>query len=401
MRRVGSLFEKICSWENLELAARRVRKRKRYRIYAENFELRRESVLRRLRQELLNETWRPSTCRTFTIHDPKERLICAPSYPDRIVHHALCNIIGPVIERTLVDQSYSCRVGKGTGVARSECKASVAKYSHVLKLDVRKYFPSIDHALLKSKLCRLIKCAPTLRLIARIIDAWRDNDTQPQWFVGDDLLTPVERPHGLPIGSLTSQLFANLYLSRIDHLVLEKLRPSGYARYTDDLLLFSDDKRFLAEVRERLVAELRNERLMPHPTKCRVHACREGVPFLGFRYWPHRVRVLRDNRLRFEKRMHAFKRRILRGRADGFEKALSAFGWFQFVREYPVNIGLVVSECRYHSLSGVNPSSSGSNRVLRGGSWNNNPVNCRSANRNNNDPTNTNNNNGFRAVCVR
>ncbi|OGV69851.1 MAG: hypothetical protein A3K19_29045 [Lentisphaerae bacterium RIFOXYB12_FULL_65_16] len=346
MKRTGNLFEAICSWENLELAARRARRGKRYRRYAEEFELRRETILGRLREELLEGRWRPSPPRTFTLFDPKERVICAPPYRDRIVHHALCNVIGPVLDRSMVAQSYSCRVGKGTGAARDECRRLARTRRYVLKLDVRKYFPSIDHERLKVKVRRLIKCAPTLTLIDLVIDAWDSGDEGRFWFPGDTLFTPCERRHGLPIGSLTSQLFANLYLSRIDHLVIEQLRPAGYVRYTDDLLLFSDSKAALHSARARLAEELRAERLLPHPSKCRVHACREGVPFLGFRFFPDGVRVLRQNRLRFERRMACLRRRMAADHREWTKVWPSMFGWFQFVREQPGGEGLVAAECR-------------------------------------------------------
>ena len=350
LKRAGRLYERICSWENLDLAAHRARKRKRYRRYAEDFELRRETRLASIRDELLAESWRPRPYTAFHIHDPKERLICAPSYPDRIVHHALCNVIAPVIERTFIDHTYSCRVGLGTGAARARCRALVSRHSHVLKLDVSRYFPSIDHGMLKAKLVRLIKCPATLRLCGRIIDSWRDDEANPVWREGDELLTPAERPHGLPIGALTSQLFANLYLSRLDHQVQETIKPGGYIRYTDDLLLFSNDKAVLRHALAELKAFLREERLRPHPTKCRVHACREGVPFLGFRYWPDTVCVLRENRIRFERRMRAFRRKMRTDRSLLPAVWPSMFAWFQFIREYTVNEGLVLSECRHHSF---------------------------------------------------
>lgn len=350
MKRAGNLFESICSWENLELAAQRARRHKRYRGYVERFELRRESILASIRDQLLAGTWQPQPMREFRIFDPKERLISAPAYRDRIVHHALCNVIGPILERSLIAHSYSCRVGLGTGAAREHCRRLVAKTTHVLKMDVRHYFPSIDHAILKNKLGRHIKCRPTLALIDRIIDGWHSTEHGPAWFEGDDLLTAGSRPHGLPIGALTSQLFANLYLSRIDHLIEETCHVQGYARYTDDLLVFDNDKRRLGEVREMLLSEFATERLKPHPTKCRVHACREGVPFLGFRFWPSQVRVLRANRLRFEKRMNQLRRAIRRDRAGMQQVWPAMYGWFQFIREYGVNEGLVQAECRHQAF---------------------------------------------------
>jgi len=215
-----------------------------------------------------------------------------------------------------------------------------------LKVDVRSYFPSIDHGILKKKIARLIKCRSTLRLIGHIIDSWENEAGNPVWKEGDELLTPAIRPHGLPIGALTSQIFANLYLSRLDHYVQEAIKPGGYVRYTDDLLLFSNEKRLLHSALADLKALLRDERLSPHPRKCRVHACREGVPFLGFRYFPDSIRVLKKNKLRFEKRMRKLKRKINRDRSIVRDVWPSMFGWFQFVREYPVNEGLVIAECR-------------------------------------------------------
>ncbi len=327
MKRAGNLFETICSWENLERAARLTRRHKRYRIYAEDFELRRESLLGAIREELLSGAWQPQAYRTFTIFDPKERLICAPCYRDRIVHHALCNVIGPMLERTWIDHTYSCRVGKGTGAARERCRREVAHRRHVLKLDVRRFFPSIDHGILKEKLRRHVKCRPTLALADRIIDSWRDEGAAV-WHSDDDLLTPLAHPCGLPIGALTSQLFANEYLSRMDHLIQEEIRPAAYLRYTDDLLVFADDKRQLAVIRERLIGELARERLKPHPTKCRVHACREGISFLGFRFFPDRVWVLRENRRRFERRMKGFRRALRKDRATVAPRIWpSMYGW--------------------------------------------------------------------------
>lgn len=350
MRRYGNLFPGICSWENLENAARRCRKRKRYRLNTENFELRRESVLREIRAELLSHRWRPSGYRTFRIFDPKERVICAPPYRDRIVHHAVCNVIGPILERSMIDQSYSCRKGLGTSAARRQCRKFTSHCRYVLKVDVLKYFPLIDHDILKQKIRRRIKCRETLELIDVIIDSWHEADEEPRWFEGDDLLESTWRLKGLPIGSLTSQLFANVFLSKVDHMVQEEIRPRGYVRYTDDMLLFSDSKGFLHDALMRLRNEMRIDRLKIHPKKCRVLRTREGVPFLGFRFFPERVKLLRENRIRFERRMRKLKWRRQQGDVDLADIWGSMFGWFQFVREFPANEGLVIAECRRHSF---------------------------------------------------
>lgn len=344
MKRAGNLHLKICSWENLELAANRARKRKRYRHYAEQFELRRESNLRDIRNELLEGRWRPQEYHEFKIYEPKERTICAAPYRDRVVHHAVCNIIGPILEKKMVDQSHACRIGKGTGSARRDCQRLVKKYRYVLKADIRKYFPSIDHEVLKQKLRRAIKCRETLALLDLIVESWRTVGAGQCWFEDDDLFD-LARCRGIPIGNLTSQLFANYYLDRIDHYILQELKPKGYIRYTDDFLLFSNSKSYLRECLHRIGNELTAERLKLHDAKCRVFPVGTGVPFLGFRFFPDRVRVLRENRLRFEKRMRKIRENRKAGNCAVSEIWQSMYGWFQFVREYPANEGLVISEC--------------------------------------------------------
>jgi len=345
LKRAGNLFPTICSWANLELAADRARKRKRYRHYAEQFELRRESNLREIRKELIEGSWRPREYHEFKIYEPKERIICAAPYRDRVVHHAVCNIIGPVLERKMVDQSHACRSGKGTGSAREDCRRLVKKYRYVLKADIRKYFPSIDHEILKQKLRRAIKCKETLGLLDMIVDSWNTSEGGHFWFAGDDLFD-VARCRGIPIGNLTSQLFANYFMDRIDHCILQELKPKGYIRYTDDFLLFSNSKSYLHRCLARIRHELDKERLQLHDRKYRVFPVGTGVPFLGFRFFPERVMVLRDNRLRFEKRMRRKRQERKNGDCSVSEIWESMFAWFQFVRTYPVNEGLVKSECK-------------------------------------------------------
>lgn len=303
MKSFGNLYPEICSLENLYAAARDARKHKTRREEVERFELHRERFLRQLHEELTAGAWHPSPYRDFTIHDPKTRTISAAPYRDRVVHHALVRVIGPLIERRFVDDSFSCRKGKGTSAGRERCRYYTNRYAYALKCDIRRYFESIDHEVLLAKLARVIRCKPTLELCRRII-ASRRVDAPPVWFPGDALWTPHERPRGLPIGNLTSQLWANLYLDRMDHVIKEELRVPGYTRYTDDFVLWADDKGFLHACRERIANELQHERLHLHPVKTRLFPVRCGVPFLGFRFYPGRApRLLGECKRRFEKRM--------------------------------------------------------------------------------------------------
>lgn len=180
------------------------------------------------------------------------------------------------------------------------------QYAYVLKGDIRKYFPSIDHALLKRLIARKIKCPRTLSLIDLIIDNSNPQEPMQDYFPGDDLFSPASRRRGLPMGNLTSQFFANLYLSPFDHFVKEELGIKGYTRYVDDVALFHDDKKRLHEVKEecrRFLAE--RLRLVLHPRKSEVFPTSVGITFLGQRIFLTHRRLKRENVRRFRKRAAA------------------------------------------------------------------------------------------------
>ena len=327
----NNLYPRICSLENLYAATRTARKRKTRKEYVERFELHRERFVRRLQEELESGSYRPGGYRQFYIHEPKQRLISAAPYRDRVVHHALYAVTAPLIERRFIDDSFSCRKGKGTLAGRERCRQYTNRFKYVLKCDIRKYFQSIDHEVLKDKLARIIRCKPTLELCGKIIDSCREDILAPIPFPDDDLFSLPDRVFGLPIGNLTSQLWANLYLDRLDHVIREILRVQGYARYTDDFLLWSDDKSFLHECRERIADELREERLLLHPVKSRVLQCREGVPFLGFRFFPKKSpRLAADTKRRFEKRARRQTQAVRSGEAERIDVQRSMRGWAQF-----------------------------------------------------------------------
>lgn len=331
MKSWGNLYPCICSVENLYEAARKARRHKTRREDVERFELHRERFLHELQSELTDERWQPSPYKLFTIHDPKTRTISAAPFRDRVVHHALCNVIGPLLERRFIHDSYSCRVGKGTQAGRERCRRFTNRYRFALKCDVRKYFETIDHGILFEKLAGVIRCRPTLELCRRIIASSVVQQAAPLWFAGDDHLTPAERPRGLPIGNLTSQLWANLYLDRLDHVICQDLRPSGYARYTDDFILWSDEKSFLHDCRDRTALELERERLTLHPVKTRLFPVRRGVPFLGFRFFPGCApRLLGECKRRFERRMRRKVKAVRFGYCRMDEARKSAEGWKAF-----------------------------------------------------------------------
>ncbi len=155
-------------------------------------------------------------------------------------------------ERSFIADSYACRKGKGTHAAVNRCQQFARRFRYVLKADIQKFFPSLDHEILKALVARKIKDPDVLWLVGQIIDHSNPQEEVLNYFPGDDLFTPGERRRGIPIGNQTSQFFANVYLDPLDHFVKDRLGIKGYVRYVDDFLVFSDDKQHLADVREQI-----------------------------------------------------------------------------------------------------------------------------------------------------
>lgn len=262
------LFEAICAFDNLLLAARKAQRGKRYTAKVANFNHRLESGLFTLREELQLKYYRPEASRQFAIYDPKPRIISAPSYRDRVVHHAICNIIEPIFERTFISDSYACRAGKGTHAAVGRLTRGMRSNAYVLQCDIRKYFPSVNHEILKGLLRRKIACPDTLWLLELIIDSSSPVEEALIYLPGDDLFTPHLRRRGLPIGNQTSQFFANIYLDPLDHFIKETLHVHDYLRYCDDFLLLAKEKSTLWRLKREIVDFLSEKlRLLLHPTK--------------------------------------------------------------------------------------------------------------------------------------
>jgi retron-type reverse transcriptase len=299
MKTYRQLYAKIVTWENLLQASRNATQGRRFNAPVSGFNFRLESELLQLQQELADMAYRPGPYTTFMIFDPKARMISAAPFRDRVVHHALCHIMEPVFERTFIFNSYANRKGKGAHRAIERYQYYARKYRYVLKCDVRKFFPSLDHEILKSAFRWKIQCPKTLWLSDLILD-----NSNPQESV-NDILKPLCLPdhcrRGLPIGNLTSQFWANVYMNRFDHFVNETLQVPGYIRYVDDFVIFSNDKSQLASYLEEVKSYLASLRLVLHPTKTHIHHTGKGVPFLGYRVWPA-YRIAKKERVRRFKR---------------------------------------------------------------------------------------------------
>ena len=313
-RRVDQLFSGIASFSALEAAARRAACGKRRKPGAAAFLAGLERKLLRLERELLAGTWRPGRYVEIAVRDPKPRTVSAAPFRDRVVHHALCTVIEPHFERGFVFDSYANRRGKGTHRAVARYERFRNRYAAVLRCDIFRYFPAIDHEILKTTIRRRIRCRHTLRLIDAIIDGSNPQEPVHRYYPGDDLFAPFERRRGLPIGNLTSQLFANLYLDGLDHFVKEMLRAPGYLRYVDDFALFHDDPTVLSEWRNRIETYLSRRRLSLHPRKTYVATTSEQTVFLGYVLLPDgRRRLPEDNVRRFRNRLRSMRDRLRAG----------------------------------------------------------------------------------------
>lgn len=328
MKRYGFLWDQVIAFENLLRAARQAQKGKRFRDNVLTFNYHLEQELIQLQAELQSQTYQPGAYRTFRIMEPKPRLISAAPYRDRVVHHALCNVIVPIFERSFIDDSYANRVGFGTHRALKRFTQFARSHRYILQCDLKKYFPSIDHEILKALIRRKLKCPDTLWLIDTIIDNSNQQESICDYFPGDDLMAPLNRRRGLPIGNLTSQFFANIYLNGFDHFVKEQLKISQYVRYVDDFALFSNHANLLAEARPAIENYLAELRLKIHPIKSQLFETHHGSTFLGFRVLPDRIRVRTENLRRAKRRLRHLQASYTAGKIPLSRLNQSLQSWF-------------------------------------------------------------------------
>ena len=300
MKRYGDLFEKVVDIQNLYLAAHKSFRGTKFKHTTASFYFHFENEILKMQKQLIDETYYPAVYRIFKIYEPKERNICCAEFYDRVVHHAIINILEPLFERRLIYETYACRVGKGTYNALKKSQAAVKKYKYYLKCDIKKYFESIDHVFLKSLLRKMIKDKKLLRLLDKIISH------QPSY-------TPLGK--GLPIGNLTSQHFANIYLGELDLFVKHQLKCQEYIRYMDDFILFSHDKEELKDYLEKMRFYLLNELKLNLKEKVvKIAPVSEGLPFLGYRVFRGLIRLQRANLVRFRRKVKRKEKFFLKGK---------------------------------------------------------------------------------------
>lgn len=331
---MGAMFDAITSWDNLWLAFRKAARGKRRGASAAGFEHQVADRLLALQVELRTKTYRPGAYCHFVIHEPKRRKISAAPFRDRVVHHALCNLIEPVFEARFIAHSYANRIGKGTHRALDRLQGWARRYCYVLRADVVQHFPSLDHPILRAKLARQVHDTDVLWLVDAVLANGADvltDEYAPVYFAGDDLFA-VCRPRGLPIGNLTSQFWSNVYLNDFDWFVQRELGCSAYLRYVDDFALFGNDKRSLGSWRQAIIARLGRERLRIHEAQTQVLPTSCGIPWLGFVVYPTHRLLKRRNVVNFTRRLQSNMDDYRAGRISFAEMDASVQGWINHVR---------------------------------------------------------------------
>lgn len=329
MKTYRNLFGKLCSLENLELAFKKARKHKTLKQYVQEFEKNLDENLKALQQELASKTYSPLPLKTFILRDPKTRRISVSDFRDRIVHHVICNVLEPIFEQYFIHDSYANRKGKGSLAALQrfdEFKRRVSRNGRlvanasddnvvqgfVLKADIKHYFDTVDHAKLLEVIGLRIADSDVLQLIRKIINNHASK-------------APGK---GMPLGNLTSQFFANIYLNELDHFVKQNLQAKYYIRYVDDFIILHHSKHQLQEWKERINDFLRQELLLElHPQKSSIHTLGKGVDFLGFKCFYY-FRLLRKRNIRkMLKRLERFKDLLRQETASPCELLESLQGW--------------------------------------------------------------------------
>jgi RNA-directed DNA polymerase len=310
-----NLIDKITTLDNLRLAYEKTSRGKKMSWGYLEFKEYAEANLLQVQQELADGAYKIGAYREFTIYEPKPRQISALDFKDRLVQHALCNVIAPIFEKTLMPQTFACRVGFGThaGVQFVQSKLRQNKPEFFLKTDYSKFFPSIDRPVLHTMIDRKIDCDKTLRVLREIIPT---------------------TGKGIPIGSLTSQLFANVYGNAADRFIHFNIGERTWARYMDDIVVLGNDKNKLMDCFLRL-NDWSMEHLKLRIGKWQVSPTSQGVNFLGYRIWSTHKLLRKDSVIRAKRKVANF---VNHNDMDGLSKFTASWsGHTQWANSYNLN----------------------------------------------------------------
>jgi len=299
MKTYKDIFEKIISPENLFLAWDNFKSDKRKKLDVRKFEWELEKNIFQLHKELRGCTYKHSGYSSFFIRDPKQRHIHKAEVMDRVLHHAVFSVLNPIFEQTFISNSFSCRIGKGTHKGFAALESMIRKTSKnysqpcfILKCDIKKFFDTVDHSILTGIFKRRIKDEKTLWLLREIVDSFSSAHSD------------IFYAKGVPIGNLTSQLFANIYLNEFDQFVKNELRVKNYARYTDDFVIVSNDETYLRDILKPISVFLKDHLALDlHPKKISIRKYHQGVDFLGYIALSHYRSIRQKTKKRIFKKL--------------------------------------------------------------------------------------------------
>lgn len=308
IKRVGNLIEEIYDFENLYDAYKTARKgkmnRKEILAYTANLE---ENLIE-IQNELIHGMYEVGAYREFFIYEPKQRMIMSLPFKDRVIQWAIYRVLNPIFEKSFYEHSYACRVGKGTHSASEKLQEWLRIVNkkpgkwYYLKMDISKYFYRVDHEILLALIERRIKDKKVIDLLRKIICS----ETAKFGLPASSSLSEVdirEDGRGMPIGNLTSQMFANIYLNELDKFVKNELHAKYYLRYMDDFILLSDDKFQLHAWKDSIIHFLDRELRLHTNNKTCIRPINLGVEFVGYQTWATHKKLRKSTTKRMRKRL--------------------------------------------------------------------------------------------------
>lgn len=298
MKRTNNLIEQITNIDNIMLAFCKARKGKRTKYEVMEFQKNVENEIYNIKNELLNETIKFGDYHTFKVYDPKERSICAASFKERVVHHALMNICENYFENKMYYHSYACRKNKGSHRAVIKAQVYCRVNEYYLKMDIKKYFDSINHTVMIKQLEKVFKDKKLFKIFEKLLDCYE-----------------TSKNAGLPIGNLTSQFFANFYLNPLDMYIKEELKSKYYIRYMDDFIIWNNEKKVLKENLIKIRIFLEEKLKLKLKENVLINKTLNGMNYLGYRVYPYKINLMKSSKKRFIKKykkyLYNFKNEII------------------------------------------------------------------------------------------
>lgn len=311
MKRIGNIFDIVCLPENLHLAYMKAKKGKGKQYGVKVFEKHLDANLKQLRSELTTETYQTSEYSTFTIYDPKERTVYRLPFRDRVVHHAIMNVLEPIWRSVFITNTYACIKGRGIHAVTKHLHRDmhdVVETSFCLQLDIKKFYPSIDHDIMKSIIRKKIKDVRLIRLLDGVIDS----------------------APGVPIGNYLSQFFANLYLSYFDHWIKEVKQVRYYYRYADDIVVLASNKRYLHELFDEITAYISERLKLQIKSDYQIFpVAARGIDFVGYVFYHTHTLMRKTIKCRMCRKAARLRKKNIEQK-DFMHRMASHLGWAKY-----------------------------------------------------------------------